>query len=47
VTLIRSAKIAVKATIGLHVAAIAVMHGLDVEGELAEVLPALSKKDDD
>ncbi len=35
-----------RATMGLHVAAIAVMHGLDVEGDLADVLPALSKKDD-
>ncbi len=35
-----------RATIGVHVAAIAVMHGLDIEGELAEVLPAPSKKDD-
>ena len=29
-----------RATIGLHVAAIAVMHGLDVEGELASIMPA-------
>ncbi len=28
-----------RARIGLHVAAIAVMHGLDVEGDLAETLP--------
>lgn len=35
-----------RATIGLHVAAVAVMHGLDVEGELAEVLPTAPRKDD-
>ena len=29
-----------RAAIGLHVAVIAVMYGLDVEGDLAEVLPA-------
>lgn len=29
-----------RATIGLHVAAIAIMHGLDVEGELASIIPA-------
>jgi hypothetical protein len=28
-----------RSTIGIHVAAIAVMHGLDVEGDLAETLP--------
>lgn len=28
-----------RSTVGLHVAALAVMHGLAVEGELAEVLP--------
>lgn len=30
-----------RATVGKHVAAIAVMYGLDVEGDLADVLPAL------
>lgn len=30
-----------RSTIGLHVAAIAVMYGLDVEGGLADVLPEL------
>lgn len=35
-----------RARIGLHVAAVAVMHGLDVEGELASVLPEASKTDD-
>jgi hypothetical protein len=29
-----------RAAIGIHVGAIAVMHGLDVEGELATILPA-------
>jgi hypothetical protein len=32
-----------RATIGLHVAAIAVMYGVDVEGELASTLPAQDK----
>lgn len=32
-----------RATIGLHVAALAVMHGLDVEGELAKTLPELDE----
>lgn len=35
-----------RAAIGLHVAAIAVMHGLDVEGDLASVLPARAEKGD-
>jgi hypothetical protein len=35
-----------RARIGVHVAAIAVMHGLDVEGELASVLPAAPTSDD-
>jgi hypothetical protein len=35
-----------RAVIGLHVAAIAVMHGLDVEGDLASVLPAAVQKGD-
>jgi hypothetical protein len=36
-----------RATIGIHVAAIAVMHGLDVERELAKVLPPASEGDED
>jgi hypothetical protein len=36
-----------RATVGGHVAAIAVMYGLDVEGDLAEVLPALDSPEDD
>jgi hypothetical protein len=35
-----------RASIGLRIAAIAVMHGLDVEGELARALPAADKKGD-
>lgn len=35
-----------RATIGLHVAALAAIHGLDVEGEFASVLPAGVAKDD-
>jgi len=35
-----------RARIGVHVAAVAVMHGLDVEGELASVLPQAPKNDD-
>jgi hypothetical protein len=34
-----------RASIGLHIAAIALMHGLDVEGELASTLPAPDKGD--
>jgi hypothetical protein len=34
-----------RASIGVHIAAIAVMHGLDVEGELESILPAASKDD--
>lgn len=36
-----------RAVIGLHVAAIAVMHGLDVEGDLATILPAAVDKGDE
>jgi hypothetical protein len=36
-----------RATIGIHVAAIAVMHGLDVEGELASIMPAAAENDDE
>src|SRR4051812_10791645 len=34
-----------RSTIGIHIAAIPVMHGLDVEGSLAGVLPALPDED--
>lgn len=34
-----------RSTIGIHVAAIAVMHGLDVEGDLAEALPEPDEDD--
>ena len=36
-----------RATIGQHVAALAVMYGLDVEGDLASVLPELDTLGDD
>jgi hypothetical protein len=36
-----------RATIGIHVAAIAVMHGLDVEGELASIMPAVEERTND
>jgi hypothetical protein len=35
-----------RATIGVHVAAVAVMHGIDVEGQLASVLPKAPQNDD-
>jgi len=35
-----------RAAIGFHAAAIAVMHGLDVEGDLASILPASLEKSD-
>jgi hypothetical protein len=35
-----------RARIGVHIAAIAVMHGLDVEGDLAEILPVASEPND-
>lgn len=34
-----------RANIGLHIAAIAVMHGLDIEGDLANSLPAADNDD--
>jgi len=34
-----------RASIGMHIAAIALMHGLDVEGELATILPGSDKGD--
>lgn len=36
-----------RATVGEHVAAIAVMYGLDIEGDLADTLPALDLLEDD
>jgi hypothetical protein len=36
-----------RAAIGLHVAAIAIMHGLDVEGDLATILPAAIEKENE
>jgi hypothetical protein len=36
-----------RAAVGEHVAAIAVMYGLDVEGDLADVLPALDAAGDE
>lgn len=36
-----------RATIGFHIAAIAVMHGLDIEGELADTLPTYDERDDE
>jgi hypothetical protein len=33
-----------RASIGVHIAAIAVMHGLDVEGELESILPAENRE---
>ena len=35
-----------RASIGLHIASIALMHGLDVEGELASALPVPDEQDD-
>ena len=35
-----------RARIGVHIAAVAVMHGLDVEGELASVLPEAPRNDE-
>jgi hypothetical protein len=35
-----------RASIGLHIAAIALMHGLDVEGQLASTLPEPDKDED-
>ena len=35
-----------RASIGVHIAAIVVMNGLDLEGELAGVLPEAPKNDD-